>query len=344
MFQCSSSVQFSIENQRALQWVIAIGSVFLVSQIIGGIVSHSLAVLLDASHVFSDLLGFGLSLYILHLKQKPPTETFTYGFQRADVVGGLASIMLIWLVTGMLILEGVYRIITPQAVEGGVMFIMGWAGLLQASIIAYLLKDHEHGHSHGGHGHSHGGHSHGGHSHGGHSHGEHEEYKDIESDHLLYSPSQLNYQTCDTTNTGEHENLTMYSAYLHALTDMVQSLGVILAGTIIWIFPTWTRVDPLCTFLFAFLVLKQTIPTLKEIVYILMQASPPVDYEGLESDLLNLSFVKKIEHVHVWRNGNQTIGTAHLCLSEPLNTDLLGRIKQIFSKYGIDHPTIQCVL
>lgn len=320
MFQCATSVPYSAENKKALYWVICVGFLFFLSQIVGGIWSHSLAVLLDASHIFSDLLGFCLSLYILHLKQKPPTETFTYGFQRADVVGGLASIMLIWLVTGMLLLEAVYRLITPQVVSGSIMFIMGCAGVVQAAMIAYILKDHAHAHSHGGHGHSHA-------------------HVDLESDRLLYDPT-VSYQTYEPV----HENLNMHSAFLHAMSDMIQSFGVLLAGVLIWAFPKWTRIDPLCTFLFAFLVLRQTIPTLKEIILILMQASPPVDYEGLQTTLLALSFVKKVEHVHVWRNGNQTIGTAHLNIAQgSLSSQQLAEVQRVFSQYGIDHPTIQCV-
>lgn len=71
----------------------------------------------------SDVAGFLISLFAIYLAERPPTATASWGFHRMEVIGALSSVLLIWLLTGVLVYEAILRIITPEPVDGKIMFI-----------------------------------------------------------------------------------------------------------------------------------------------------------------------------------------------------------------------------
>ena len=149
--------------------------IFMVGEVIGGLISSSIALMTDAAHMLSDLVGFSISFVAVWLSRRPATEKLSYGFHRAEVIGGCASIILIWGLTIWLIVEAGHRVVQPEVVDGEVMMITAAGGLLANIIMGKVLHHHGHGHGHDhDHGHSHG-HSH---SHGKHSHDEHEHNHD----------------------------------------------------------------------------------------------------------------------------------------------------------------------
>ena len=137
-------------------------TVLMIAEIVGGIMAGSLAILTDAAHLFSDLSGFFISIFSLWLTKQPSTKKLTYGYHRAEVIGALTSIVLIWGLTICLITEAVERVIN-QNFEINRYFMLGTAifGLLCNLLMGKFLHDtggHHHGHDHGphnGHGHSH---------------------------------------------------------------------------------------------------------------------------------------------------------------------------------------------
>jgi len=130
---------------------------FMLAEIIGGLMANSLAVMTDAAHMLSDVAGFLVSVIALMLSSRQANAEYSFGFHRAEVLGAVASIFVIWLMTGILVWEAVLRLITPDIVEGKVMFIVSVIGILMNLI---LMRVFGHNHSHGGascdHGHSHG--------------------------------------------------------------------------------------------------------------------------------------------------------------------------------------------
>lgn len=95
----------------------------------GGLLAHSLAVMTDAAHVLSDLAGFLISLFALFLARRPPSNTMSFGWHRAEILGAVFSVLLIWAVTGVLVYEAVLRVINPPAVDGKIMFITAVSGI-----------------------------------------------------------------------------------------------------------------------------------------------------------------------------------------------------------------------
>jgi len=153
----------------------------MIAEVIGGYLSESLAIMTDAAHLLSDLLAFCISIYALLVAQRAPTNKLTFGSHRAEIVGALTSVILIWGLTIWLVYEAVLRVIDPPKVDGKIMLITAVFGFICNLIMMGMLHDRPEGAGKiGGHAHSHGdGHgAHGAHSaHGskpkksGHGHG-----------------------------------------------------------------------------------------------------------------------------------------------------------------------------
>ena len=143
----------------------------MIAEVIGGALANSLAIMTDAAHLLSDLLGFALSIFALYIGLNDPTQTLSYGYQRAEVIGALTSIILIWGLTLWLIYEAILRVIKRPPVDGTIMLITAVIGFFCNVIMMLTLQSKGMEHSHGiGGGHAeHGGHGgHGGHAaHGG---------------------------------------------------------------------------------------------------------------------------------------------------------------------------------
>eukprot|EP00758_Cryptobia_borreli_P007260 Tbor_TRINITY_DN5266_c0_g2::TRINITY_DN5266_c0_g2_i1::g.16276::m.16276/K14689/SLC30A2, ZNT2; solute carrier family 30 (zinc transporter), member 2 len=163
---------------------------FMIVEVVGGYIAHSLAILTDAAHLLTDVAAYCLSIFALTAAEKAKSSSFSFGWHRAEVVGTMASIFTIWALVGSICLEAVKRSFVMQecaskrematgveceAVDSWLLMVVGSLGLLVNFGCAGILHlGGTHGHSHHGlnHGHSHGddhGHSHGedhGHSHG----------------------------------------------------------------------------------------------------------------------------------------------------------------------------------
>lgn len=75
---------------------------FMIVMIIGGILSNSLAIATDASHLLTDLAGFMISLFAIYLTGRPASKRLNFGWYRAEIIGAMLSVYFIWIVTGRL--------------------------------------------------------------------------------------------------------------------------------------------------------------------------------------------------------------------------------------------------
>ena len=117
------------KNQRKLMLVCGVCLFFMLCEIVGGLYTGSLALLSDAAHLFSDIAGFLISLIALKLTSRRPTERHSFGFHRAEVIGALMSVSLIWAVTALLVYEAIHRIILPEPIQGLPMLFVASLGL-----------------------------------------------------------------------------------------------------------------------------------------------------------------------------------------------------------------------
>lgn len=146
---------------------------FMVGEIIGGILAKSISIQTDAAHMAADIAGFFFSILAIYVSEKEPTRRMSFGYYRSEVLGALFSILLIWLLTGVLVYLAIVRVITHDFdIEPVAMVVTASCGVFFNIIMFFILhtnrcfdqlKHHGHSHSGDGHGHSHN-HGHG-HSH-----------------------------------------------------------------------------------------------------------------------------------------------------------------------------------
>ena len=108
-------------------------------EFIGGYIAGSLAVMTDAAHLLSDLAGFLISMFSLFIASRPANKSLTYGFHRAEVIGALASILIIWVLTVWLITEAIDRVFHPQEIIGLLMMAIASCGLMFNIIMSRVL-------------------------------------------------------------------------------------------------------------------------------------------------------------------------------------------------------------
>ena len=151
----------------------------MVVEVVFGIHAHSLALITDAMHLLTDVAALSLSLFATFISQWNGSKKLSFGWHRAEVVGAMGSVFLVWALAGFIIYEAIIRLKTMvecargtagpcggcEGIESIPMFAVGCAGLFVNLTCAGILMLGGHAHSHGGlpcDGGAHGGHSHGG--------------------------------------------------------------------------------------------------------------------------------------------------------------------------------------
>lgn len=111
----------------------------MVLEIVGGLLSDSLALIADAAHMATDALGLGMALLAIHVANKPAGLHLTFGYARAEILAALANCLLLLGVGGYLLFEAVERFITPTETRGGLTIVFALLGLVANMISLSLL-------------------------------------------------------------------------------------------------------------------------------------------------------------------------------------------------------------
>ena len=82
---------------------------FMIAEIVGGVLSNSLAIATDAAHLLTDIASFAISLFSIWMAARPKSKKMSFGWHRAEVLGATVSVLMIWLVTGILVYYAVVR-------------------------------------------------------------------------------------------------------------------------------------------------------------------------------------------------------------------------------------------
>lgn len=117
-------------DRRALAIVLALTAGFTVVEVIGGLLTGSLALLADAGHMLSDNLSLGLALFAAWLAQRPATPNKSFGYRRAEILAALANGLTLVAVSVWVFVEAYSRLREPSEVLGGPMLVVAALGLL----------------------------------------------------------------------------------------------------------------------------------------------------------------------------------------------------------------------
>lgn len=127
-----------IQSNRGLVIALSIVIVIMIVEVVGGLLSNSLALLGDAGHMLVDALALSLSLFAFNLAKRPATATRTYGFHRAEIMAALVNGAILAVVAAFIFYEAYQRFRDPPEVRSGLMLIVAILGLA-ANLAGILL-------------------------------------------------------------------------------------------------------------------------------------------------------------------------------------------------------------
>lgn len=134
-------------QRKPLLIAFAITATFLVIEVIGGLITNSLALLADAGHMATDVAALGLSLFAIWLASRPATPQRSYGFYRAEVLAALINAATLVLISIYIFWEAFGRLDAPPEIDSGPMLAVAIAGLVANLASAWVLVrggGHEH--------------------------------------------------------------------------------------------------------------------------------------------------------------------------------------------------------
>jgi len=129
-------------SQRALTAAFCITASLLVAEVVGGILTNSLALLADAGHMVSDVGALGLSMFAIWIAMRPATATKTYGFHRVEILAALANGATLVLIALYIFWEAAQRLQEPPDVRSLPMLVVAAAGLAANVATGAILYRH----------------------------------------------------------------------------------------------------------------------------------------------------------------------------------------------------------
>ena len=348
--------------------MLSMTSAMFLTELIIGHVTNSITLIADSFHMLSDLLSLVVAVYAVRLGQRKQwSSQFTYGWQRAEVLGALINGVFLCALCFSVFIDSVQRLIAlslPSSSDGSAVegvrdpLLVLWVGVagLIVNLVGLLIFHEHHGH----------------HGHGGekaatgtsatnmltpHEHSHHHHSHINEDHHPADLPPQKNH----------HKSLNMHGVFLHVLGDALGSVGVIISALVIHLTPTWPYsllIDPIMSLLIIGIILFTTIPLVKTTAKILLQGVPDsLDIETLCGEVLQVDRVLDVHELHIWQlSDTKLVASIHVVIDScssrrqsqdatnaiqgsendhSVFMDIATRIKQIFHSHNVHSVTIQ---
>ena len=130
---------------KKIFWVTILNATITVAEIVGGILSGSLALLSDAVHNLSDTVAIALSYSANKIGQKPRDAKRTFGYKRAEILSAFVNSTVLLAISSILIFEAIKRFNSPETIDGTLMITVAFIGLVANFVSVYLLEKDSHG-------------------------------------------------------------------------------------------------------------------------------------------------------------------------------------------------------
>ncbi|STX55721.1 cation efflux system protein [Legionella beliardensis] len=273
-----------VSKEGSLLLALLLTGSFLVAEVIGGIVTGSLALLSDAAHMLTDVTALIISLTAIYVGRKPADTLRTFGYYRFEILAAAFNAVLLFLVALYILFEAYQRLKNPPEIYSTGMLIIAILGLLVNLISMRLLAD------------------------------------------------------------DKEKSLNLKSAYLEVWSDMLGSLGVIIAAILIRL-TNLNWIDSFLAVLIGIWVLPRTWILLKETVNILLEGVPAgIDITKIKIALQSIPNVIDIHDLHIWAITTDRISlTAHLLIAPTAKEDdVRDKVQSmLLSEFNIAHSTLQ---
>jgi len=263
---------------------IILNVIYILVEVFYGLMINSMALLADAGHNFSDVLGLLLAWGAAYLAKTATTEKRTYGFRKSTILAALFNAILLMIAVGAITIEAIRKIISPEPVQGEIMMVVAGIGVVINSITAFLFMK------------------------------------------------------------GRKADLNIKGAFLHMAADAAVSLGVVIAGFIIYS-TGWLWIDPAISLVIVLVITFGTWGLLKDSFHLSIDAVPTgIDLKAVGNYLKSINGVTEVHDLHIWAmSTTETALTAHLVIPDETKDDyFLKKIcGELHSRFGIEHSTIQ---
>ena len=366
-------------SSRRFALMFTLSGCYFIAEMVVGVLSGSLAVLADAFHMLTDVAALLCGYYVAQLSFRESSQTMSFGWKRAEVVGALCNACFLTAICTTIVLDAVEKLTGLRRSDGAELvanadkiIVLGCVGL--AINLGGMCIFGGHGHSHGGGGHSHGG---GGHSHGGgssfvqartpavdahghgHGHGHEHEHGHAHSGHGHGHGREETAPPSGDSHGHAHggqqrQNLNEWSMYLHVMGDAIGSAFVVGNACIVKYCTHWGEkrllADPIASLIMCFIILIQAVPLLRTTALILMESAPAdfsdtADVDALREAMEALPEVIDVHEFHLWQLDSSTfICTAHVVLqteSVVAVNSTVDKIKKILHRNNVHSSTIQ---
>lgn len=125
-------------NLKRVVIALVLTGTFMIVEIVGGIISGSLALLADAGHMLTDTMALALAAVAFHVSKRPADGNLTYGYQRFQILAAFVNGLSLLAIVGWILYEAVDRFITPRDILGETMLVVAAAGLV-INIVSFAV-------------------------------------------------------------------------------------------------------------------------------------------------------------------------------------------------------------
>lgn len=267
--------------------VLGLTATVLIAELVGAVITGSLALLADAGHMATDVAGILLAVLAVTFAAKPATPQRTFGYYRLEILAAMVNAMLLFAVALYILWEAWQRWSAPPEVQGRLMLAFAVVGLV-ANIVGLLLL-----------------------------------------------------------RSGASQSLNVRGAYLEVLGDLLGSVAVIAAATVIAV-TGWARADVIASVAVALMILPRTWSLLREAVDVLLEATPRgVDLAQVRQHILDTPGVLDAHDLHAWTiTSGMPVLSVHVVVSDDTLTDCGGRVLDALGDclahhFDVEHCTFQ---
>ncbi len=126
------------KNLRRVLIALVLTGLFMIVEVVGGIISGSLALLADAGHMLTDTMALALAAMAFHVSKRPPDGKLTFGYQRFQILAAFVNGLSLLAIVGWILFEAIKRFINPNEILGETMLVVAAAGLL-VNLISFAV-------------------------------------------------------------------------------------------------------------------------------------------------------------------------------------------------------------
>ncbi|MGG3955689.1 cation diffusion facilitator family transporter [Bhargavaea massiliensis] len=133
-------IKVQTTSKKALWTTLLLTAFFTIVEVIGGILSNSLALLSDSAHMASDVIALSLSMVAIHLASRPSNKTFTFGYLRFEIIASFLNGLALVIIAIGIFIEGIRRFVHPENIEFSFMLTIATIGFVVNLVLTIVLS------------------------------------------------------------------------------------------------------------------------------------------------------------------------------------------------------------